>query len=84
VRSAIDIATVQWPGPIATSFDPESVQVSGPRHMVVRVSSVRTVKTTIPFPDSLPHLVDIDTTGLGAMCVRPSQVKVMLTLLPHS
>jgi YbbR domain-containing protein len=83
VHSAIDIATVSWPGPIATSFEPETVQVSGPRHLVVRVASVRTVKTTITFPDSLPHLVDIDTTGLGPIRVRPSQVKVMLTLLPR-
>jgi hypothetical protein len=37
------------------------------------------VKTTIPYPDSLAHLVDIDTTALGASVrVKPAQVKVHL------
>jgi hypothetical protein len=81
VTSAIAIATAQWPGPIATYFEPESVQVTGPRHLVLRIPSVRTVKTTIPFPDSLPHLVDIDTAGFGPLRARPAQVKVEFRLV---
>ena len=65
-------------GPIATRFDPESVQVSGPRHLVLRIKSVLTIRAVISFPDSLPHLVDIDTTGLGPLRLKPSQVKVLL------
>jgi hypothetical protein len=84
VRSAIDIATVTWPGPITTEFEPESVVVTGPRHLLLRIPSVRTVKTTLFYPDSLPHLVDIDTAGFGPARARPNQVKVHLKLLPHT
>jgi hypothetical protein len=83
VNSAIDVSTTAWPGPIATVFEPESVLVTGPRHLVLRIPSVRTVKATIPFGDSLPHLVDIDTVGFGQVRVRPAQVKVLFKLLPH-
>ena len=59
--------------------------VSGPRQQVMRIPSVRTVKTTIPIPDSLPHLVDLDTTGFGpGVRVRPSQIKVLFRMLPHA
>jgi hypothetical protein len=85
VRSAIDVATVGYPGPVALRFDPESVQVTGPRHILMGISSVRTVKTTISFPDSLPHLIDIDTIGLNpAIRVRPAQVKAQLSLAPRN
>ena len=84
VRSAIDVATVGNPGPVILRFDPESVQVTGPRHILMSISSVRTVRTTISFPDSLPHLIDIDTIGLNpAVRVRPAQVKAQLSLAPH-
>lgn len=76
VRSAIDVAMRGITGPVSTVLEPSVVEVTGPRHLLQHVTSVRTVKTTIPFPDSLPHLVDIDTTGLGAVRVRPGQVKV--------
>jgi hypothetical protein len=80
VRSAIDIATTNGAiGPVWTHIDPPAIEVTGPRHLVARVSFVRTIKTTIPFPDSLPHLVDLDTTGLSQIRLRPSQVKVWLT-----
>ncbi len=82
VHSALTI--VPLPGPIETRFDPESVTVSGPRHLVLRIASVRTTKTTVTFPDSLPHLVDIDTTGfVNGLRVRPSQVKVQLVQMPN-
>lgn len=84
VRSTIDIVTVGNPGPVVLRFDPESVQVTGPRHILMSISSVRTVRTTISFPDSLPHLIDIDTVGLNpAVRVRPAQVKAQLSLAPH-
>jgi len=83
VHSAIEVSD-NMGTPLMTRFDPESVQVTGPRRLVLRIPSVRTVKTIIPFPDSLPHLVDIDTTGFGAgVRVRPSQVKVLITPVPN-
>lgn len=78
VRSALSVSATGVDGPVATRFDPESVQVSGPRHLVVRIKSVQTIRAVISFPDSLPHLVDIDTTNLGTLRVKPSQVKVLL------
>jgi hypothetical protein len=83
VHSAIDIATVQYQGPVTPEFEPDTVQVTGPRHLVLRIPSVRTIKTTLTYPDSLPHLVDIDTTGFGPLRVKPPQVKVQLKLLPR-
>lgn len=83
VNSAIDIALPPGAGPVTTVFQPESVQVTGPRHLLLRIRSVRTVKTTIAFPDSLPHLVDIDTAGFGEARVKPAQVKVELRPLPR-
>jgi len=51
----------------------------------LRVPWVRTVKTIIGFPDSLPHLVDLDTTGFApGVRVRPSQIKVYFRALPHA
>jgi YbbR domain-containing protein len=84
IPSGIDIVSAPGVGTVVPRFDPEVVQISGPRHIVAGVASVKTVKTTIPFPDSLAHLVDIDTASLGVgLRVRPTQVKVLLTLLPH-
>jgi YbbR domain-containing protein len=84
VLSAIDIATTGSSAAIATQIEPQMVQVTGPRHLVQKIRSVRTVKETIMFPDSLPHLVDIDTVGFGPVHVRPSQVKVSLSAPPHT
>ena len=59
-------------------IDPESVTVLGPRRAVAQLRAVRTVVDTIPV-DTLPHLVDLDTTelrGLG-LGVRPAQVKAV-------
>jgi hypothetical protein len=86
VRSMIDIAAdpLPAPGPIATQLQPDSVMVTGPRNLVMRIPSVRTVKTTISLPDSLPHLIDIDTIGFGnRIRVKPAQVKVSFVPLPH-
>lgn len=85
VRSEVQIGPDQFTGPIETQLDPDTVLVTGPRHLVMRIPSVRTVKTTIAFPDSLPHLVDLDTTGFGpGVRVRPSQIKVQFRTLPHA
>jgi hypothetical protein len=83
VHSAINIALGPDGGPVTTVFEPETVVVTGPRHLVVRIPSVRTVKTMLTFPDSLPHLIDIDTTGFGSARVKPQQVKVELKALPR-
>ncbi len=83
VRSMIDIAE-PIPGPIATQLQPDSVMVTGPRQLVMRIPSVRTVKTTVSLPDSLPHLVDIDTVGFGSRIrIKPAQVKASFVPLPH-
>ena len=58
--------------------------MSGPRHLVLQIKSVQTIRAVIFFPDSLPHLVDIDTTGLGTLRVKPSQVKVLLAPSPSA
>jgi len=78
VRSAIDLVRDSSRTPLAISLDPDTVQVSGPRHVVLGVPFVRTVRTTIRLPDSLPHLVDLDTARLGVR-VKPSQVRVQIT-----
>jgi hypothetical protein len=83
VRSMIDIAE-PLPGPIATQLQPDSVMVTGPRQLVMRIPSVRTVKMTVSLPDSLPHLVDIDTVGFGSRIrIKPGQVKALFVPLPH-
>ncbi len=80
VHSAIDVAmTAGLLGPINMRIDPKYVEVGGPRNLVAKIPFVRTIKTTIPFPDSLPHLVDLDTGGLGpGVRLHPNQVKVMV------
>jgi hypothetical protein len=67
-------------GPLAAAdvrIDPESVSIAGPRRVVVNMRFVKTTADTISPSDTLPHLVDIDTTGIGVQ-VRPPQVKAML------
>jgi hypothetical protein len=78
IVSALSVNATGVTGPIATRFDPESVLISGPRLRVAQVKAVQTIRTVITFPDSLPHLVDVDTTGFGTLRVKPSQVKVIL------
>jgi hypothetical protein len=58
---------------IAVQLEPDSVTVLGPRRAVADIQFVRTVVDSIVV-DTLPHLVDLDTAGLGAT-VRPTQVK---------
>lgn len=79
VRSSVQVVsdTLHPTGPIAVRLDPDQVEVSGPRQRVLSLEYVTTVRVAIPATDSLPHLVDIDTTRLG-LRVKPSQVKVHL------
>jgi YbbR domain-containing protein len=58
---------------MAVQLDPDTVTILGPRRTVAQIAFVRTVVDSI-LADTLPHLVDIDTAGLGAT-VRPTQVK---------
>ena len=82
--SGIEIVASPGSGPIRPIFNPETVRLSGPRHIVVKIQSVRTVKTAIPYPDSLTHLVDIDTAGLGpGVRATPTQVRVHLLAAPR-
>jgi hypothetical protein len=73
VRSAV---VVQTATPTTVRFDPESVIARGPRAIVARLRAVRTVAETLA-ADTLPHLVDLDTTGLGVV-LRPAQVKALI------
>ncbi len=84
VRSAIDVVAPAGTGRVFPRFQPDSVLITGPRRRVMQIPSVRTTRTSIVFPDSLPHLVDIDTSLLGpGVRARPSQVKVLLTNVPR-
>jgi YbbR domain-containing protein len=79
VRSAVQVVadSLHPSSPVAIRLEPDRVEVSGPRQRVLGMEYVVTVHVAIPANDSLPHLVDIDTTRLG-LRVRPSQVKVHL------
>lgn len=80
VRSAVQVvgdSLHPTPPPMSVRLEPERVEVSGPRQKVLATQYVTTTRVTIPANDSLPHLVDIDTTRLG-LRVKPSQVKVHL------
>jgi hypothetical protein len=65
---------------IGVRFEPDSVSVLGPRRAVAQIASVRTVVDSI-MADTLPHLIDLDTAGLG-VTVRPFQVKARFVRLP--
>ena len=79
VHSAVQVIvdTLSPPPSLAVTLEPDSVEVSGPRQRVQGLQFVTTARVAIPAGDSLPHLVDIDTTRLG-LRVKPAQVKVHL------
>jgi hypothetical protein len=79
VRSGVQIVadSLHPSATVTVHLDPERVEVSGPRQRVLNLPYVVTARVAIPATDSLPHLVDIDTTRLG-LRVKPSQVKVHL------
>lgn len=63
---------------IGMQLDPAFVTVRGPRAAVSRLRFVPTVVDSFAL-DTVPHLVDLDTSGLGNVQVRPLQVKAMFT-----
>ena len=77
VRPAVVVRTPSGPVPAATfemRADPARVTVLGPRRTIAQLRFVPTVADSITL-DTLPHLVDLDTSGLGVI-VRPPQVKL--------
>lgn len=80
VRSAImaRIPPEMFPR-IAVQLEPDTVTVLGPRRTVAQIAFVRTMADSV-VADTLPHLVDIDTAGLG-VTVRPSQIKARFVRL---
>lgn len=66
---------------VSVRLDPDSVSVSGPRRDVSQLRFVTTVADSIGV-DTVPHLVDLDTAGLG-VTVRPPQVKALITHAPR-
>lgn len=75
VRSAIMVRAPAGTATLPVRLDPDSVTVRGPRRAVALLRFVLTVADSIPL-DTLPHLVDLDTAGLGVL-VRPAQVKAL-------
>jgi hypothetical protein len=80
VRSAVRTFGLPPPPGVAVRLDPAFVTVRGPRSAVSRIRFVSTVPDSIAV-DTLPHLVDVDTTGLG-VAVQPMQVKVLFIRAP--
>jgi hypothetical protein len=75
VRSALHVRAPQGSVSVPVRLQPESVTVLGPRRAIARLRFVSTVPDSVAL-DTLPHLVDLDTTGLG-VAVRPQQVKAI-------
>ena len=75
VRPNVQVIVDSLQPAVAVRLEPDSVEVSGPRQRILGLQFVTTQRVTIPAGDSLPHLVDIDTTRLGVR-VKPAQVKV--------
>ncbi|MEO8624219.1 MAG: hypothetical protein ABI625_24275 [bacterium] len=58
-------------------FEPSSVRITGPRRIVRRITSVHPYSLHIVRGDTMQHVADLDTTGLGVE-VLPPQVRVVL------
>ena len=56
-------------------FDPDWVRVTGPRRLVRRLRGIRPNSLSIAPGDTLPHVAELDTAGMGVR-VEPAQVKV--------
>jgi hypothetical protein len=62
----------------SVDFDPRQVRISGPRRVVRRINSVHPYSMMIEQQDdTLPHIADLDTSGLGVR-VLPSQVRALV------
>ena len=72
VQSAVLVRAPAGTREVPVRLDPDSVTVRGPRRIITRLRFVRTRRDSISL-DTLPHLVELDTVGLG-VAVRPTQV----------
>ena len=81
VRSAVLVRAPAGTSEVPVRFEPESVTVLGPRRLVARLPFVRTRRDSIPL-DTIPHLVELDTAGLG-VTVRPAQVTMIFPRPPR-
>ena len=63
-------------------FEPATVLITGPRRAVRRIATVHPFSLSIARGDTIRHVADLDTTGLGVRVV-PSQVKVQLRRVPR-
>jgi hypothetical protein len=80
VRSALDLSAergVRITG--GPRFEPESVEVRGPRGDVRAVVSVPTLRAGVVVSDSTPHVVALDTSRLRVRVV-PSRVRVRVPM----
>jgi len=80
VRSRLVVRVPPGSPPLGVQLSPAAVRISGPRREVVPLRFLVTVADSIAV-DTIPHLVDIDTTGLGVV-VRPAQVKAIVARVP--
>jgi len=69
------------PAPVRLRFEPDTVKITGPRRIVRRLRGIYPVPLTIAAGDTLPHVADLDTAGLG-VSVAPAQVKVRARGVP--
>lgn len=56
-------------------FEPQAVRITGPRRIVRALREIRPHALTIAMHDTMPHVADLDTAGIGVQ-VQPAQVKV--------
>jgi len=76
VRSALLVRAPRGTSHVPVQLDPESVTIRGPRRAVTQLHFVSTMPDSITL-ETLPHLVDVDTAGLG-VAVKPNQVKAIV------
>jgi YbbR domain-containing protein len=76
-RVTIQPAVAEPWGGLMMSVEPNTVLITGSRRAVRRIRSVKPYSLTIAEADTLPHVADLDTTGLGVR-VSPSQVKITI------
>lgn len=67
----------------SASFEPESVQVVGPRRRVAAAEAVHTIATAIAVRDTQPITVPLDTADLGFR-VSPATVRVRVPVTPDT
>jgi len=75
VRSALLVRAPSGTVSVPVRLQPDSVTVLGPRRAIARLRFVSTMPDSVVL-DTLAHLVDLDTAGLG-VTVRPPQVKAI-------